>query len=250
MQRADGSEARLSVSKRGNSWTCGFTSGDRHCGPTRGMPKQAVAAWLATHSGELDAASASATWSWEPREAPEEDSQGSTQPASQGAVLAAAEAASERKRQAAPGAARRQRSRPHLAAHEVLDERDNEAGLEDSFMELGFDEDLDLAEIISELRRLTVVDAGTTSLTADSPISVEAYLEVLEEEQREQLEEERRRLTGRLRVTHPDVRELVLTMRADDGPWNWMLLGLGGTTADAQRPEVDKLDMKTDTKKN
>ena len=60
VQRADENEARLSVSKRGNAWTCGLTSGDRRNGPTRGMPKQAVAAWLATNSWELDSASASA----------------------------------------------------------------------------------------------------------------------------------------------------------------------------------------------
>uniref|UniRef100_A0A7S1MMH2 ADF-H domain-containing protein n=1 Tax=Alexandrium catenella TaxID=2925 RepID=A0A7S1MMH2_ALECA len=98
--------------------------------------------------------------------------------------------------------------------------------------------DLDVGQIISEIQRLSVVD-GTAGGSADS-ISLDKYIAALEEECREGMQadvsdgEE-----GAAPQALPDVSAAVEAVRkADDGAWNWLLLGLGPQTPAQQRLSV------------
>jgi len=86
-------------------------------------------------------------------------------------------------------------------------------------------EDLDLNDLVNELRRLTIV-SGDTGDTSEGDISVEDYLAALELERQEQ--------AGKVAIEMmaandepplPDVRGAVEGVRRPDAEWNWVLLG-------------------------
>lgn len=79
-------------------------------------------------------------------------------------------------------------------------------------------EDLELMDMISELRRLAVVDGSNSDSSAEQ-ISVEEYMASLEAELVEQMEPEEEEAGA------PDVKSAVERMKGPDATCNWTLLG-------------------------
>jgi len=91
-------------------------------------------------------------------------------------------------------------------------------------------EDLNLEELIQELKRLSIVDGQGGSETALNAISVDEYMATLEKEREEQLKAEMGDL-GQEAIEEPPLPEIrtgVNDVRKQaNGIWNWIIIGPG-----------------------
>lgn len=121
-------------------------------------------------------------------------------------------------------------------------------------------EDIDLEDLIKELRRLTTLDGMSSEGQGGAEaISVEEYLKALEKEREEQMSIEDTESVEDEEAAPPlpNVKTAVTTVRNEGGGWNWALLGFEGATVPAAgqplpetkveevAPEVEKPDSKT-----
>eukprot|EP00929_Paragymnodinium_shiwhaense_P097575 TRINITY_DN59213_c0_g4_i1.p1 TRINITY_DN59213_c0_g4~~TRINITY_DN59213_c0_g4_i1.p1 ORF type:complete len:2408 (-),score=722.48 TRINITY_DN59213_c0_g4_i1:73-7296(-) len=97
-------------------------------------------------------------------------------------------------------------------------------------------EDLEVAELVSEIRRLSVVDAGGNASSAaqeQGAISVDEYLQTLELEKEAQLRQAEAEAAAAGLATQegegeqPEIRKAVDTVRGASGEWNWLLIAPG-----------------------
>eukprot|EP00931_Biecheleriopsis_adriatica_P118858 TRINITY_DN9416_c0_g2_i1.p1 TRINITY_DN9416_c0_g2~~TRINITY_DN9416_c0_g2_i1.p1 ORF type:complete len:1068 (+),score=185.46 TRINITY_DN9416_c0_g2_i1:39-3242(+) len=101
-------------------------------------------------------------------------------------------------------------------------------------------EDLQLADLISELRRLAVLD-GSAASDQMQQISVEEYMASLALEQQAQTEVE---TEDEARGVLPDMQDAVASVRRADGDLNWCLIGTQpresqAATADGSRSQAE-----------
>jgi len=101
-------------------------------------------------------------------------------------------------------------------------------------------DDVNLPEMIKEIRRLTVIDACVADAMGFDQISVEAYLAGLDDK----ASRGRQRLDSEAdckeedRGCDLDLVEVVRTVRSPTGEWNWVLLGMRRPSAADMSPEM------------